>query len=78
MIFYTSFNPSRNNRKEKFCEEIKRFHDSKLPLIIATDVLGHFNTTVILDGVVYVLDSLPYVEGQYDPAIIEAIAYYHK
>jgi hypothetical protein len=49
-----------------------------MPVIIATDVLGHFNTTVILNGRVYVLDSLPYVEGQYDDSILEAISYYHQ
>lgn len=47
-------------------------------MIIATDVLGHFNTTVLLDGRVYVLDSLPYVEGQYDDGILETISYSFK
>lgn len=51
---------------------------SKQPIIIATDVLGHFNTTILLQGKVFVLDSLPYVENQYDHAICEAIAFYYK
>ena len=46
-------------------------------MIIATDVLGHYNTCVILDGKIYVLDSLPYVQGQYDDGIHEAIQYYY-
>ncbi len=66
------------NNKESFIEEVKKFHQSKLPLIIATDVLGHFNTTVIVDGKIFVLDSLPYVEGQYDDSIVEAICYLYK
>ena len=47
-------------------------------MIVATDVLGHFDTLVIFEGKTYVLDSLPYVEGQYDYQIHEAIQYYHK
>lgn len=66
------------NNKESFIEEVKKFHQSKLPFIIATDVLGHFNTTVIVNGKVFVLDSLPYVEGQYDDSIVEAICYFYK
>jgi len=66
------------NNKENFIEEIKKLHQSNLPLIIATDVLGHFNTTVIVNGKVFVLDSLPYVEGQYDDSIVEAICYLYK
>lgn len=47
-------------------------------MIIATDVLGHFNTCVILEGQSYILDSLPYVEGQYDNDIHEAIGYLYR
>jgi hypothetical protein len=48
MFFYTSFNPYKHNRKEYFVEEIKKAHNSPLPIIIVTDVLGHFNVTILL------------------------------
>ena len=64
-FFYTSFNPRKNHPKEEFVEELKKMNLA-LPVIIATDVLGHFNTTVLFQGNIYVLDSLPYCNGQYD------------
>ena len=75
--FYTSFNPQKNHRKEEFVEELKKA-DPHLPVIVATDVLGHFNTTVLFQGRIYVLDSLPFVDSQFDTGIVEAIKYYYQ
>ena len=77
MYFYTSFNPQKNHKKEEFIEELKKANP-QLPIIIATDVLGHFNTTVLFQGRIYVLDSLPFVDSQYDNGIVEAIKYYYQ
>lgn len=74
--FYTSFGPMINREKENFVNDLK-IANPKLPIIIATDVLGHFNTTVLFGGNIYVLDSLPHVEGQYDNGIVEAIRHYY-
>ena len=76
--FYTSFNPVKNHKKEEFLEDIKKC-DPKFPIIIATDVLGHFNTTILFGGKVFALDSLAAsIEGGYDGGIQEAIKYYYQ
>lgn len=46
-------------------------------MIIATDVLGHFDTLVIFEGKIYILDSLPYIEERFDYEIHETIRHYH-
>jgi len=32
--------------------------DKSYPILIATDILGHFNVTILYEGMVFVLDSL--------------------
>ena len=76
--FYTSLQSGSNHSKEEFVLEVQKNQGSGLPMIIAVDVLGHFNTCVILEGKLYSLDSLPFVEGQYDGGIYEAIGYYYQ
>ncbi len=53
--------------------------DKSKPVIIATDVLGHFYTTVLFEGQIYILDSLSsYMETKHDTPIVECIEYLYK
>ena len=50
-----------------------------MPIIIATDILSHYYTTVLFQGQVYVLDSLDsYYSTQKDSSIVECITYLYK
>ena len=53
--------------------------DKTKPVIIATDVLGHYYTVVLFQGQIYILDSLdPYMSSQHDSPIVECIQYLYK
>lgn len=53
--------------------------DKSKPIIIATDILGHFNTTVLFEGQIYILDSLStYMDTKHDSKIVECIEYLYK
>ncbi len=59
-------------KKEDFIEEMKKCDLAK-PIILATDVLGHFNVTILFKGVVYVVDSLSTLATNFDQYIVEYI-----
>jgi hypothetical protein len=45
------------------------------PIVVATDIMGHFYTTVLWEGEIYILDSLdPYMESKFDSPIVECMA----
>ena len=45
--------------------------DLSKPILIATDTLGHFYTTVLFRGEAFILDSLdPYLETKFDCPIV--------
>jgi hypothetical protein len=53
--------------------------DKSKPVIIATDILGHYYTVVLFEGQIYILDSLdPYMNVRTDSAIVECIEYFYK
>ncbi len=59
-------------KKEDFIEELGKC-DFVRPIIVATDVLGHFNVTILFKGVVYIVDSLSTLGTNYDHYIVEYI-----
>jgi len=74
MFFYSTFDPYKNHFVEEFIEELS-LCDSSKPIIIATDILGHFYTTVLFKGGVFILDSLDaYMDNPFDSKIVECIA----
>jgi hypothetical protein len=64
-------------KKDDFIEEIYKC-DLSLPIIIATDVGGHFNVTILHGGVVYIVDSLDSLAINYDQYIVEFIQTCYK
>lgn len=77
-FFYSSFGPYLNHFKEEF-ESVLRSCDKTKPVIVATDILGHFYTTVLFEGQIYILDSLdPYMSTKCDSPIVECIEYLYK
>lgn len=77
-FFYSSFNPYGNHFKESF-EEVLRKADQSQPIIIATDILGHFYTVVLFQGRIYILDTLSaYMDTRHDSQIVECIEYLYK
>ena len=53
--------------------------DKNKPIIIATDILGHYYTVILHEGQIYILDSLdPYMETKHDSKIVECIEYLYK
>lgn len=53
--------------------------DQSQPVIIATDILGHFYTVVLFQGKIYILDTLsPYMDTRHDSTIVECIEYLYK
>jgi hypothetical protein len=42
-----------------------------MPILIATDILGHYNVTILHEGMVYILDSLSEKKNNlYDDGIV--------
>ena len=53
--------------------------DQSKPIILATDILGHFYTVVLFKGKVYILDTLSaYMDTRHDSPIVECIEYLYK
>jgi hypothetical protein len=68
-VFYSSFGPYTNHYQEDFIKELKNINKEK-PVIIATDILGHYNVTILMEGQVYILDSLSsYLETRFDSTV---------
>jgi hypothetical protein len=73
LFFYSSFGPYANHFKSSFSDVLRKADQTK-PVIIATDILGHFYTTVLFEGKIYILDSLSsYMETENDSTIVECI-----
>lgn len=78
LYFFSSFGTYENHFKEEF-ENVIRNADKSKPIIIATDILGHFYTTVLFEGQIYILDSLSsYMNTKHDSSIVECIEYIYK
>ncbi len=82
MFFYSKFDSEArtytNQGSDSFQEELNKC-DHKKPIIVLTDVMGHFNVSVLWEGQVHIYDSLRETEKVYDPNIVEHIkAAYQK
>jgi hypothetical protein len=64
-------------KKDNFIEELSKMNLSK-PVIIATDVAGHYNVTILFDSTVYVVDSLSTLATNFDQYIVEYIQTSYK